>query len=57
MNTSWLTKYAVVINGEFDGLVGYLAPLNGEQISREISRISAENEISYKDVNMVRRYK
>ena len=56
MSYAWMAQYEVIINGKFDKPLGYLAPLNGGQIAREITRISADKELAYKDVTMVRRY-
>lgn len=56
MSNVWMTRYAVVIRGDFKCLIGYLIPLNGVQISREIQRICDKHKEAYGDVKMVRRY-
>ena len=54
MNTKFLNKYSVVIDGEHKGLIWYLAPLGDKQRYREKRRIALENNYtSYKDARLV----
>jgi len=54
MNTKWMQKFAVVINGEYIDMIRYVFPLNEEHKLRERKRIGKRNRAAFKNVELVR---